>query len=318
MIAFLCSYAILFFSQYKIQEGTAILQGDETYESQKKFYLENTVGNKIFLIGSSQILALNTTYIDGYLSLHNEHFQIYNLASNSDHPTERLKTINLIIGSKPSIIFYGIAPRDFQKVLPLSSLSKPISILPDPQEMVSKSLSMFMNYVNLDSSILESPKLIILQDFKKMTREKTTETQWIPYPDTFLAIAKNSTEIMSNEEIKSRLPFTTPVTTIETDYNEDEIALEKMITKLHNNKIKIVIFVVPESRPYLNEMPESYKESFNSIVNHISKLQGIKIYRLDERYADLNVWTDPIHIAINDNTTEYSEDISKIILGEIH
>src|SRR5690348_10338150 len=56
--------------------------------------------NRVFLIGSSQTVMLNSTLIEDHLSQLNE-YDVYNLAFDGDYPSERLKSVDSIISNKP-------------------------------------------------------------------------------------------------------------------------------------------------------------------------------------------------------------------------
>jgi len=68
---------------------------------------------KIFLLGSSQVNQLNTTYIVKKVLWQIENHVVYNLAINADSPKKRYQDIEKIISLKPMIIFYGVSFRDF-------------------------------------------------------------------------------------------------------------------------------------------------------------------------------------------------------------
>jgi len=57
--------------------------------------------------------------------------------------------------------------------------------------------------------------------------------------------------------------------------------------------------------------------SFNLILDELHKIPNLKTYDLFYKYSDLNIWNDPVHVAINDESTIYSEDVAKMILKEI-
>ena len=95
----------------------------------KEFYSNlNSDKKQIFILGSSQVVAVNATHIDNYLSKSGYDYNIYNLATISDTPKLRLQTLDMIISSNPEIILYGIGPRDFRSS-PTDNMEKP---LPDP------------------------------------------------------------------------------------------------------------------------------------------------------------------------------------------
>ncbi|TRZ69902.1 MAG: hypothetical protein D4R96_02480 [Nitrosopumilaceae archaeon] len=316
LIAISISSLFLFFSVYQIQNGRILQKGDAYGVQNFLLEYDHNVHNKkaIFIIGSSQVRALNTTYIDEYLSSHNSTFRVYNLSIGSDRPQERIKSLQMILQAKPHLVAYGIGPRDFQDIT--VSSTKPISILPDPETLFHRFLSLSTNYFGLDLSFMDSPNAVTLAVIKEITG--TSESaQYVPYPDAFFKIGKPQTEIHNNEQLLSDIPHAIPITHIDETNNENEIAFVKIINQLQANNIKTVIFVVPEARTYLNKMPESYQASFNSTIAKIEQSCGIDVYRLDEKYADQNIFFDPNHLAINKNVTIYSKNVSQIILSGV-
>lgn len=90
-----------------------------------------------------------------------------------------------------------------------------------------------------------------------------------------------------------------------------------MINNLKMNGINVVLFTTPLHKIYLDELPNSEKQTFDEILERIKKGTNVKIYDLTDKYSDLPIWTNISHVAYNKNATIYSEDIAKIILGEI-
>jgi len=100
-----------------------------------EFYSQNFDPNedKIFILGSSHIMALNTTLIENKLSDESYNFVVYNLAKGGDVPNDRISAIEFMIKSKPKIIVYGIAERAFRSTIPIQqdSTDSPESPLPN-------------------------------------------------------------------------------------------------------------------------------------------------------------------------------------------
>ena len=58
-------------------------------------------------------------------------------------------------------------------------------------------------------------------------------------------------------------------------------------------------------------------ENFQKMLNNISNEFGIPVYFLHDKYADLDIWRETLHIAVHPDAKIYTDDISKIILKEI-
>ena len=99
--------------------------------------------------------------------------------------------------------------------------------------------------------------------------------------------------------------------------NANYIALKEIILTLQENDIQVILFVVPQHKIILEDIGDERIQSFNLILDDLDKIPNLKIYNLFYKYSDLDIWNDPAHIAINDKTTIYSEDVAKMILREI-
>ena len=123
--------------------------------------------------------------------------------------------------------------------------------------------------------------------------------------------------IATDEEIKREITEykqTGPLDIKES--NSQVIAFEKIISKLREHNIRVIIFSTPENRLMLEGYRPSDVEDFNSIVQETAKKYGAEFYSLTDRYADLKIWSDSNHITTNPRGLIYSEDIAKMILGE--
>ena len=101
--------------QYDIEDGTLVSRSNDII-TPHEFYSQNfnSEHKQIFIIGSSQVVAINSINIQNYLkSSGYGNYDVYNLAVISDTPYSRLNTIDQIISAKPILILYGIADRDF-------------------------------------------------------------------------------------------------------------------------------------------------------------------------------------------------------------
>ncbi|MFZ1077862.1 MAG: hypothetical protein WAN47_10585 [Nitrosotalea sp.] len=302
---------------------------------EKNFYSEkiSTAEKKIFILGSSHVMPLNTTTIQEYLLEANQNYTIYNLAVGSDHPIERLDTINMIISEHPTIVIYGVADRDFVSLNPAtdSSLNTPTSILPDPHEFFAGIFSELMSPLQYDLDFLQSPKILTLSSIQDifLTHNLEEKLQGPHYPNSpFFSIGKGDTITASKNELENQEASINQVQFNQVasqfreipppDKNENFIALEEIITKLHQNNIKVIVFTTPQNEIYLDAMPAQYRKSFDVIVNRLADNHDIEFYSLFDKYENLNVWHDLNHIAFNDNDTMYCKDVTKMIEAETY
>ena len=65
------------------------------------------------------------------------------------------------------------------------------------------------------------------------------------------------------------------------------------------------------------EIINNQQRSFNQILNDISNEYDVKIYNFTNNYSQLKIWNNLDHIAYNENSNMFSEDVSKMILMEL-
>lgn len=274
---------------------------------------------KIFLIGSSQVEPLNTNYIHEDLSKNGLNFTVYNLGIGGDVPKERVKTIDWIISAKPDIVVYGIGDRDFpiyDSALP----DKSISALPNVHDATQNLLIDPLQSLQDDFFFLRSPKL----DFLKFTfGGNSTQTGefriFYTNPNVYADSLENADwPIANNGTLETQSQESHLYDIFPLEYNVDYVAFKKMIEKLHENKITVLVYVTPQERHRLEKIP--YPTQFTSTLNDISQeYHYVPIYSLWNRYADMHVWKDYTHVINNAKKTSriYSDDIAKMILEKV-
>ena len=304
------SFVILSY-QYEIKNGSFVSHPDKLM-TPIEFYSKSLNPNEkqIFILGSSQVIALNPNYIDNILFKNNLDYEIYNLASISDTPNQRLQTLDMLISSKPEIVLYGIGPRDFQNnEVPVTK-----KLLPDPQAYFISFLNTYKNSFGFDASLFEFPQRTTLSYIVDFVRGIEGKSDIIPYDNApFMTVRKASTIINDNFG-------NTGLTYHGSNFskgNLDYIGLQKILSKLQENNIDVILFVVPQHQSILDNYSEDYIESFNLFLDEIGQTQNLKIHNLFSKYSELNIWNDPSHIAINPQTNIYSDNIAKIIIQEI-
>ena len=316
--------------------GDRQMDRDGTLELQSIFFSKwfDLNEKKIFILGSSEVKAINTTQVHEYLLYNDRNYTVYNLAIPADRPESRWNTnsLELIIETKPEIILYGISYRDFMDALPnVQSSNKPTnSPLPDPSRMLPEIYFKLKSYTNNNLEFLDNPKLVTLSLIKSEGRTflgvknpadgaLAEPGTIIPYPNAIFKVNHADITTLSDQQLKNHffihgVEFNGISVPWE---NPHVISFEKIIDKLGQNNIKVIVFTTPKSKYYLNSMPVSEKEHFDSILDDISKKHHVKIYQtLWDKYKNLEVWSDPTHVSINSDGLIYSTDIAKIILNE--
>ena len=98
--------------------------------------------------------------------------------------------------------------------------------------------------------------------------------------------------------------------------SEQLIALQDTIEILQKNKVKVIIFTVPLHQSYLDVIPKNDKIIFNETLENLSQKYGVNIYDFTNSYSNQNIWSDTYHVALNQNSLVYTEDIVQMIIEE--
>lgn len=288
------------------------------YKNQQKFYFQKFEPNvgKIFLIGSSFVMGLNTTEIQNDLKENNKNYVVYNLGIFGDNINNRYDTTDMIIAANPTIVVYEIDESDFEdssttNQTPTNNLKSPF---PKPSESFKYVIEPMRNYLQTHSLFPDSPKTVTWQILRKFI-EKEDNNSWEPYPNTpFIRITKAQTIIANDLELKNLVSYMQPFGEI--NPAQQNLYLKRLLTMIHqfhDHNIKVILFVAPRHQFVRNSMPDLYKNEFQSILENLSAETGIKIYLLENKYDNLHVWYDLNHIAVNHNAIIYSQDVASAI-----
>ena len=287
----------------------------EKVDDKKDFFLSQSKlnENRILLLGSSHVGILNMTHIIKNISDKNPDITIYNLAVNGDSPKFRYDDLEEIVRLKPEIVFYGISYRDFNQ--PSESTNSQILNF-DIKNYMERMIPEEMKTIN--------PQLLtrnVIKTFLDDTGIIKKPTYDIKPPNTpFFAIGELETKISDKNKLNKQSLIVLPAPSkIQIDYKDNEKLkkFEKIIKTLQEEEINVVIFTTPLNRLYLDELSESTEKSLKYILNDISEKYGITIYEFEERYSDLNIWNNVDHIAYNNKSLIFSDEIAEMVLQEI-
>lgn len=282
-------------------------QGLQNFVIEKKeFYSRDFSSSKnIFLLGSSQIGVLNVTRINNQIP---PDFTVYNLAEIGSVPIDRIAEIDKIISKNPEIVFYAISYRDFEFTDNLI-LEYP---LPDPEKIISSGMS--KNFQNI---FPQNPQLItrtyLKNIFNSETQSDSQATLYTLIPNTpFYRYYED--KIANDEQLRTE--------TVQLfSQNNAEInnikALYAIVHELNKAGIKTVILTTPLHEYYLDSISDIKKQKFSKLLENLSDEYNISIYKFDERYHGLNIWSDISHISYVEGVNEFNDDIIKIINLEI-
>jgi len=270
--------------------------------------VDSTKG-KIFIVGSSNISAINTTSINEQLSNEEKNHVVYNLSDQGDNPTRRLSSIDNIISHKPEFVLYGIGLWDFQKPISHIQSHSAIDFLLQPGDVFK---SLFQDNIDLygygPGKFIISPKDRSLTSLKYILRGP--DQPYHPF------IKFEPTSIHSNETLVEDFGWPDNNGLDVTEENKKIIALNQIIHKLQKNDIKVILFSYPHSKALYTFQPQDLKD-FQRMLNNKSNEFAIPVYFLHEKYVDLEIWRETLHVAIHPDAQIYADDILKIILKEI-
>ncbi len=298
----------------------------ETSNLEGSFYSTslNSTKTKIFLVGSSQVWRLNMTYLIEETSKFCPNCEIYNLGVAGDKPNNRIKTLNPLIELRPDLVIYGVGYPDFAfwKIIeksPLMGIGTPDPILPNPKILFENSIfSNFPNTVN--------PKYFSLNVIKNLFENKNFEDEFIldPTHRVFKAdkdfdeedyLAYNNEELNQYEEFHQWIDQTSK---LDPDiYSKNAFTLKKIIERLQNNDIKVIVFTTPTPEVILEKISLSDQKIFISTFEEISEDYNLKTYFLHEKYSDKKIWSDPIHVTLGPEGMIYTKEMLEIIKNDV-
>jgi hypothetical protein len=284
---------------------------DQLFLTNEQFFSQELEGkNKIFILGSSHVYALNPILISNELQKKGENFTVYNLGSLGDDFEERERTIEMIIQENPKLVLYGIEPRAFE-TKGRNLVSTTNEILPS----IPSILELFDSIEFEKKGLLKNPKFALIRTISNPIGDIDKNER--PYQNSpFLIYDPNVSQITDLEDLyKHEKEYFSTIQPAE--INSNLLYLKRIVDKLQNNDIKVILFITPHSKIFLDYFPENERNIFEDIIKNISITKDIVVYSEIDRYSDLNIWYDHTHLAVNNNTNFYSKDVSKMILDEI-
>ena len=264
--------------------------------------------DKIFIIGSSNVYAINATRINEQVSNAHKNYLVYNLADMSDTPTKRLNSIDNIISHKPELVLYSLGTWEFEKFESKFKSNSAIDFLLEPRNFF-KYLFEDVTDLSLGEQIPSSPKDRSLTLLKYLLRGP--DQHYHPF------IKFLPTPINSYEKIIEDFGIPKSNGLDVTKQSKKIIALNQILHKFQKNDIKVILFSNPQHKLVTNSIQNKDMENFQKMLNNISNEFGIPVYFLHDKYADLDIWRETLHIAVHPDAKIYTDDISKIILKEI-
>lgn len=303
LISFSFSFTVIqiFYQEQKISQ----------IEDEKKYFESlSNIEKKIFLVGTSEIQALNPFYIENLLQKNNHTFYVYNLSKGATHPERYLESMDFLISAKPDIVVYGISARDFNDDLPI--LEKPSKPLLEPSRVFQNFLTYVnSNFLNLPDDF--NPKLITLKKIRGIT-ENSYDYPKAPF---YRFDYTRNFNTQTDEELKTSANTYDKIQFRDSEPNHNQIAFKKIIDKLKENNIKIILFTTPQHKYAYNLVEKSDKLVFENILQDISDHSNTEINSFTDKYSDMDVWRNLNHIVTSESSLIYSDDIGNLILQEL-
>lgn len=284
---------------------------DSVYVEHENFYKNQLADEKkIFLVGSSHIYALNSTLITKQLLAENKSYLVYNLGQAADDPESRLRTIDMMISQKPSLVLYGIGLRDFVSSGREASETTN-NLLP---ELVKVTDVLSLIDLPLNNDILENPKFAMIRAMLGIiNKDQTTETKrvynnapFFPYRESATTPAE-ITKLEKSPDLKIGEIYSL-------NKNTNFQALREIISKLKENNIDVIIFSTPHSPIWWEHQSPTQIQIFNEMLDNLKNNLDVPVYRLDKKYSEIDIWEDNTHLIIGNKTRSYSTDIADIII----
>lgn len=293
---------------------------DYTFMQHKNFYSQTLDPEKIFIFGSSQVVAINPVIVSEILSDEGYNYTVYNLGQGSFDPEDILRTSNLIISQKPDIVIYGVSYQTFHSH-GRTIIAKPADSLISPPRILDL-LSLISLPVN--NGLLDNPKFAVINTINNLSRTLSSDTDEKlvhPYVNTPFFIddlATRQPASSSEFEIGGTLLNNKGNEIYPINKNRTFDALKQLIRELHDNDIEVIVFTTPHNKNWLNQLPVQQKEIFESMLFNLETEFNFKVYRLHDKVDSMDIWIDYDHlISHNEKTNFYSEEIAKMLLDRI-
>ena len=287
------------------------------------FSMEEDPENELaFLMGNSAVVQLNSTRIDQNVSKNFEEYTVYNVAYNGDTPNIRILNIDKLSALKPKIIFYGLSYDTFiLSGMEMNAIDKKNqSLLPDPGyafgQLIEKNNQEYgpfnpkITILKAIRSTLDFTGLFPPTTANKIYLENAPFSYFAEYQRKIYIDPDNLYRYTGIEEIKE---MQVPI-----ENNNKIENFRKIIEKLQESNIKVVLFITPLHENFISNVEESEKRKLYDIVNKSAKDFNLDVYDFHDKYAEFPIWMDVTHIAYHKDSMIYSDDVAEMIILELN
>jgi len=272
---------------------------------EKEFFSRSFEDNtSIFLLGSSQVGNLNTTFINSIISKEYPHYTVFNLADAAKRPVNLFRILDDMISTNPAMVVYGISYRDFQ--IPYENNA----FLPEPQDLIDENII-------FDFGFDINPKLITLRLARDFGGQNVSNNNDMYDQFTLFDTCKKvCNPIKSDDELKYEIRVVKNWEGNSNQINNIE-ALNQIIDKLQENNIKVVIFTTPMHQYFINDLSDFQKKEFEQILENLEQDFDVTVYDYTDRYVEKKIWNTLSHVAMHKDAAIFSKDVAQFMLQEI-
>lgn len=262
----------------------------------------------IFLLGTSYVAAINATHIQHILDEKHISAKVYKPKSNEIIST--LDNIDYIISNKPRLVIYGVGFRD-------------IGFLDDKQCTFSYIKKYEIKHETQDTKNSTNQLIIFNQNPKYMTISILSNLFDFEY------FIKNKDEINAKIELTdfkaNDIRLITELNKIDPqhycmdfDFRDKALTnLDKIFTRLKASNIDVIVFIPPYTKAYLDRITPSLRSDLTHNIKTISETHGFIFIDFSSRYENYNIFSDHTHIAHNQKSLIYSNEIASLIISKL-
>jgi len=320
---FLVSFGILFSYLVMYEKGYFDIQESKVWDRFGNKILQVDERNKIFLLGPSYVEAINTAHIQNIL---NDNGMNVVIKWEDDRDTSKVVEIDDFISKKTDLIVYGIAflelgiqpcydPVHQQALLEHAIENLPLNIDNTIQNIFANNPKQIT--IEILKKFLEKPEIIQIDnksnlEYQKLSDDWKETTQKIrPISD----LNKGGELLYPHLQIRAggddKYCFNSDA------HNAKLDKFDKIFAKLKLNEIDVIVFIPPFTKGHLDMIPDEAKSYMINDVQTISKKYGYDFIDMSNRYEELDIWQDHVHVAKNPVSLIYSKDIALLILSNL-
>ena len=283
--------------------------GDELVEMQKK-YLDkiSNKSQKIFIIGNSLTYTINPERIEK--SIEDKKYEVFNLSIGGYGLEQRVRTIDILLEKNPKIVVIGLSFRDFSTGQREINIESDLNqIFPSPKGFWKE----FTDEIIIKLPYVESPRYFFHKflfgshdfDFKEQNTNFDSKTPFLILSEENFQNNPQKDFVVDGYSIKNlndntRIKF-----------------VEYIVKKFEKNGVRVIIISSPVSKIENDSISEENLQNYNDILNYLSATTDVKILDLREKYSQLEIWRDQVHMVFGTPADIYTDEIIKILKEEI-